>query len=208
MEYGYRDAQPTHDAGYLLTPLKALIAGRQWQSRRAFDLGCGNGTTGNMLHGLGFDVTQVDTSESGIGAAQKAFPYIKSEIGSVYDDLAAEYGTFDLVVSLEVLEHCMEPRAVVRTFLSLIAPGGIGVLSTPYHGYIKNLALAVTGKMDAHFTALWDGGHIKFFSIKTLGEILRDEGAADFRIIRAGRIPPLAKSMIAIVEEKGPRQTG
>ena len=42
------------------------------------------------------------------------------------------------------------------------------MLSTPYHGYLKNLALAVSGRMDRHFTALHVGGHIKFFSIETL----------------------------------------
>jgi hypothetical protein len=49
--------------------------------------------------------------------------------------------------------------------LALLSPGGVAFISTPNHGYLKTLALAVTGKMDAHFTASWDGGHIKFFSI-------------------------------------------
>ena len=69
-----------------------------------------------------------------------------------------------------------------RTFLSLIAPGGIGFLSTPYHGYFKNVALAVSGQMDRHFTALWDGGHVKFFSIKTLRASLQEAGASDLQI--------------------------
>jgi 2-polyprenyl-6-hydroxyphenyl methylase/3-demethylubiquinone-9 3-methyltransferase len=51
---------------------------------------------------------------------------------------------------------------------------GMGFLSTPYHGYLKNLALAVSGKMDSHFGALWYGGHVKFFSIKTLQKLLID----------------------------------
>jgi hypothetical protein len=56
----------------------------------------------------------------------------------------------------------MEPHAFAKTFLGLIAPGGVGFLSTPYNSYIKNLALAASGRMERHFTALWDGGHIKF----------------------------------------------
>ena len=68
----------------------------------------------------------------------------------------------------------------------------------PYHGYWKNLALALTGRMDAHFTAMWDHGHIKFWSIATLGELLREAGFADLRFERVGRIPALAKSMIAV----------
>jgi hypothetical protein len=47
----------------------------------------------------------------------------------------------------------------------------------------------LTGKMDAHFTALWDHGHIKFWSIKTLGELLREAGFTDIRFERVGRMP-------------------
>jgi 2-polyprenyl-6-hydroxyphenyl methylase/3-demethylubiquinone-9 3-methyltransferase len=48
--------------------------------------------------------------------------------------------------------------------------------------------------MDAHFTALWDHGHVKFWSIATLGEA----GFVDIRFDRVGRVPALAKSMIAM----------
>jgi hypothetical protein len=83
----------------------------------------------------------------------------------------------------------------------LIVPGGVGLLSTPYHGYWKNLALAVAGKWDRHLTALWQGGHVKFFSVNTLGALLSEVGFKDIRFVHVGRIPPLAKSMIAIVRK-------
>ena len=75
------------------------------------------------------------------------------------------------------------------------------MLSTPYHGYLKNLALAVVGKWDRHLTALWPGGHVKFFSIATLRTLLLEAGFNDIRFIRVGRLPPLAKSMIAVVRK-------
>lgn len=199
--YEYRDADPTHANAYLWPPLKRFIAAREWPDHRAFDLGCGNGATSEMLRLQGFAVAGVDTSESGIKFARESYRKCRFEVGSAYDDLAADYGRFPLVVSLEVVEHCMEPRMFARTFVDLIAPGGFGFLSTPYHGYIKNLALAASGKMDAHFTALWDGGHVKFFSIKTLSELLREAGATDLRFLRIGRVPMLAKSMVCIVSK-------
>jgi 2-polyprenyl-6-hydroxyphenyl methylase/3-demethylubiquinone-9 3-methyltransferase len=55
--------------------------------------------------------------------------------------------------------------------------------------------------MDAHFTALWDGGHIKFFPIKTLTQLLEETGFQDIEFMRVGRIAPLAKSMIAVVKK-------
>jgi hypothetical protein len=86
-------------------------------------------------------------------------------------------------------------RGTMRVRCSSSSWGGTAIVSTPYHGYWKNLALAVTGRMDAHFTALWDHGHIKFWSIATLGELLREAGFVDIRFERVGQVPPLAKAM-------------
>jgi 2-polyprenyl-6-hydroxyphenyl methylase/3-demethylubiquinone-9 3-methyltransferase len=179
--------------------IKGEIARLDWPDKRAFDLGCGNGATCHMLSTLGFKVVGIDPSAAGINQATRAYPEIRAEIGSAYDDLASRYGTFPLVVSLEVIEHCIDPRAFTRTFLSLIAPNGLGILSTPYHGYLKNLALSLANKWDRHHRPLWDGGHIKFFSIATLNALLAQCGAEDVRFIRVGRIPALAKSMIAVI---------
>jgi 2-polyprenyl-6-hydroxyphenyl methylase/3-demethylubiquinone-9 3-methyltransferase len=201
MVYAYSDAAPTWANAYLWPVLKRIVAERDWPTKRAFDLGCGNGATCAMLADHGFDASGIDSSEQGIAFARSSYPRINVAVGSAYDDLASTYGRFPLVVSLEVIEHVTDPKAMARTFLDLIAPGGVGVMSTPYHGYLKNVALAVTGKMDEHFTALWDGGHIKFFSIRTLGKLLHEAGADDVKFIRVGRIPPLAKSMIAVVRK-------
>lgn len=52
--------------------------------------------------------------------------------------------------------------------------------------------------MDAHFTALWDHGHIKYWSMRSLGELLREAGFVDIRFERVGRVPALAKAMVAV----------
>ena len=57
------------------------------------------------------------------------------------------------------------------------------------------------GKMDNHFTALWDYGHIKFWSFKTLRLLLEEAGFKEVTFQRVGRIPMLAKSMIAIAKK-------
>ena len=171
------------------------------QPLRLFDLGCGNGSVGNYLSNLGWEVTGVDPSADGIAQAKIAYPKLKLELGSAYDPLLRRHGRFPVVLSLEVVEHVYAPRDFARTVFDLLEPDGTAIISTPYHGYFKNLALAVTGKMDAHFTALWDHGHIKFWSIATLGELLKEAGFQDIKFVRAGRIPPLAKSMIAIARK-------
>ena len=64
------------------------------------------------------------------------------------------------------------------------------------HGYVKNLALAASGKLDAHFTARWDGGHIKFWSRRTLTTLLTEAGFEPIAFRGAGRWPWLWKSML------------
>lgn len=169
--------------------------------QRIFDLGCGNGSVANALSQQGWDVTGVDSSIEGIQQAKAVFPNLKLENGSAYDDLAAIYGQFPVLLSLEVVEHVYAPRQYAKNAFDLLQPGGTAIISTPYHGYWKNLALALSGKMDAHFTVLWDHGHIKFWSFKTLTKLLTEAGFVDIRFERVGRIPALAKSMIAIVRK-------
>lgn len=95
----------------------------------------------------------------------------------------------------------MRPVIMPERYTIFWNRGGVAVISTPYHGYWKNLAMAVTGKMDAHFTALWDHGHIKFWSMKTLRQLLEEAGLKVERFERVGRIPLLAKSMIAVARK-------
>ena len=196
--YGYNSSQPLHSTNYLWPHLKKIVDSRTWTDRRAFDLGCGNGAICRRLEGEGFKATGIDISEEGVGIGRASG--LNLHVGSAYDDLAATYGKFPLVLSLEVVQSLTDPKAFAKNFLNLIEPGGIGIVATQYHGYIKNVALAVSGKMDAHFTALWDVGHIKFFSEKTFSQLLRDAGAKKVSFRRAGRIPVIAKSMIATVE--------
>ncbi|MBK1706968.1 class I SAM-dependent methyltransferase [Halochromatium glycolicum] len=203
--YRYGHAGLNHSHGVLLPAVLDLITELErfdtlggHRRRRLFELGCGNGSVAHALTERGWDVTGVDPSAEGIAQAQPAYPHLNLQLGSAYDDLAAQYGRFPVVLSLEVVGHVDAPRDYARTVFDLLENGGVALLSTPYHGYWKNLALALTGKMDAHFTALWDHGHIKFWSMKTLAELLREAGFINVHFERAGGMPALAKSMIAI----------
>jgi 2-polyprenyl-6-hydroxyphenyl methylase/3-demethylubiquinone-9 3-methyltransferase len=176
----------------ILNNLKSNLKGKQ----SIFDLGCGNGSVANVLEGQDWDVTGVDPSIEGIKLANTKFPNLKLHNGSTYDNLKEKYGQFPALLSLEVIEHVYSPREYAKKIFDLLQPGGTAIISTPYHGYWKNLVLAISGKMDAHFHVLWDHGHIKFWSIKTLSKLLCEAGFVDIYFKRVGRIPPIAKSMI------------
>jgi len=199
--YAYEDTAPTETHACVWPVIKRIVKEHQWADKRAFDLGCGSGATAKMLSTLGFGVTGVDPSEPGIKLANQSFPDLQLHLGSAYEDLAGRFGKFPLVVCLEVVEHCLEPRRLAKTFFELLAPGGIGIMSAPYHGYVKNLAISVVGGWDFHHSPLWDDGHVKFFSMKTMRLLLEETGFGRIKFERVGRIPLLAKSMVAIVEK-------
>lgn len=203
--YKYNDGGSNHSHEYLLPIVIAEleIVKKQIERSRAqlFELGCGNGSVASRLAELGWDITGVDPSREGIGQARAVHPGLRLAAGSAYDDLAGVYGRFPVVTSLEVVEHLYAPRVYAKTLYDLLEAGGTAIISTPYHGYWKNLVMALTGKMDAHFTALWDHGHIKFWSEKTLTQLLNEVGLEVMRFHRVGRIPALAKSMIAVARK-------
>jgi 2-polyprenyl-6-hydroxyphenyl methylase/3-demethylubiquinone-9 3-methyltransferase len=165
---------------------------------KILDLGCGNGSLTAALSLRTWKVFGVDASESGIHNAREAYPWITFSCAEIGSELPAMYGldNFDAIVCAEVIEHVYSPRALVKCAFELLRPGGLFIITTPYNGYLKNLLLSVSGHMDRHWTVLWDGGHIKFWSWKTIREVLEEGGFADPKFIGAGRIPFLWKSMV------------
>ena len=143
----YRDALPTWANAYLWPVLKKIVVQHSFSNHRAFDLGCGNGATANMLSDLGFDVTGVDLSETGITLGRQSFPQLKLHVGNVYDNLVDTYGQFPLVVSLEVIEHCFDPHRFAKTLYNLIAAGGIGVVVDALSWLFEKLGACRDGKV-------------------------------------------------------------
>jgi 2-polyprenyl-3-methyl-5-hydroxy-6-metoxy-1,4-benzoquinol methylase len=150
------------------------------------------------LSELGYEVTGVDGSESGIEVARKSYSkpqFVRSIIDSCLSENTG-LSDFDLVVSSDVIEHLYRPADLLEAATALLKPRGQIVIGTPYHGYLKNLALSLTGKMDSHFCVLDDGGHIKFFSVRTLSALLQKHGFTKLHFSFYGRAPLLWMDMI------------
>ena len=143
-------------------------------------------------------MTGIEESTSGVDQASQAFPQISFQQLSLYSTPPTELlNYFDVVISSDVIEHLFYPKELARFAKQCLKPNGQLIVTTPYHGYWKNLALALLNAMDRHHTVLWDGGHIKFFSVKTLSQLLNEEGFNDIQFKFAGRLPYLWKGMLA-----------
>lgn len=182
-------------SGEKLTRVFVELVKRLDGVRTICDLGCGNGHITGRLAELGYKVTGIDASPSGIEIARQTYPKVEF-VEAVIDRELSGLGSFDLVISSDVIEHLYRPSDLLEAANALLKPGGQMLLGTPYHGYLKNLVLAATGKMDAHFSALHDGGHIKFFSVPTLSRLMTSHGFTELSFTFYGRAPWLWKNMI------------
>jgi len=165
------------------------------------DVGCGNGWIAGALAAMGHRVIGVDLAPDGIALARRSYPELRFEIASVYDDLTKIATNVDVVICAEVIEHLYSPQALLENASSILRKGGTFILSTPYHGYLKNLTISAIGAWDTHHDSQREGGHIKFFSERSLTWMLLEAGFTDVKYSNAGRLPFLWKSMVARAEK-------
>jgi 2-polyprenyl-3-methyl-5-hydroxy-6-metoxy-1,4-benzoquinol methylase len=199
-DYGFHTDAATHNMGYQLDILISLLD--KSKNRDILDLGCGNGYFANVLIDKGFNAYGTDASEKGIAIAKQRNPdrFFVQDLSS--DGLPPELANipFDTVISTEVIEHLYNPEAFVAFCRRQLKPGGELIITTPYHGYLKNLMLSLFNKWDTHMDPLWLGGHIKLWSRKTLSKALTNGGFTVVGFKGCGRIPYFWKSMVIIAK--------
>jgi len=191
-----------HTEAYLWRHLLGLCA--ELRARSIVDIGCGNGALCRELAGKGYQVVGCEPCAEIVHLAQRGAPSLLFHTLGVDDDPSVIGNeNFDVAIAIEVIEHLVRPFNLPRFAKQLLRPGGHLIISTPYHGYLKNLFLALTNSWDAHLSPFWDGGHIKFWSYKTLSQLLNESGFSIVRFIGAGRLPFLWKSMIVVAQKAG-----
>lgn len=187
------DSQQPQSLAWLLPTVLRILPGPPCS---IFEIGCGNGSTAKELIARGYSVQGIDLDRESIAIAKQFGDF---QCRSIYDDFNPQLdGRFDVVLSLEVIEHLTQPREFAAKTKRLLRSDGIAIISTPYHGYIKNLALSLTNHWDRHHNPLWDGGHLKFWSRQTLRTLFAEIDFREIGFYRVGRLPILAKSMIGV----------
>ena len=172
-------------------------------THKILDAGCGAGSVSNWLAGQGHQVWGCDPSASGVEVAKSNF---SKPIFFAGDLIAGPpkiipIGGYDGIVSVEVIEHLFDPERFLSNLYTALMPGGFLILTTPYHGYFKNMAISLINKWDGHFMVNSVGGHIKFFSPKTLHAMLERTGYEPVKTIGAGRLPLLWCSSVTLARK-------
>tara|TARA_R110002074_G_scaffold402049_1_gene602980 strand:+ start:7568 stop:8227 length:660 start_codon:yes stop_codon:yes gene_type:complete len=202
LNYGWDSSAGPESCNYITPKIIEIL--NRLQSNHVADLGSGNGALCSAIKAEGHYVVGIEHDKGGVSVASKSHPDIGFYQLGVQDSpssLLEKEGAFDAVVSTEVVEHLYSPHLLPIFASSILKPDGVLIISTPYHGYLKNLALSIFDQWDSHHTPLWHGGHIKFWSRKTLTKLLEANGFAVTAFYGVGRLPLLWKSMILVAQK-------
>lgn len=115
--------------------------------KSALDVGCGAGLLCEPLARMGASVTGVDAAPENIAVAKN---HAKGQgLGIDYragDVTKLKLGQFDLVTSLEVIEHVADPAAFIAALADRLADGGLMILSTPNRTALSRFAMITVGE--------------------------------------------------------------
>ena len=115
--------------------------------KTALDVGCGAGLLAEPLARLGAKVTGLDAAPENVGAARAHAAAMGLGIEYVAGGIEDLPGRrFDLVTSMEVIEHVSNPAAFVAGLAEALAPGGLMILSTPNRTALSRLAMITLGE--------------------------------------------------------------
>ncbi|HZG08686.1 MAG TPA: bifunctional 2-polyprenyl-6-hydroxyphenol methylase/3-demethylubiquinol 3-O-methyltransferase UbiG [Allosphingosinicella sp.] len=145
------------------------------KGRRAADVGCGAGLLAEPLARLGAEVTGLDPAPENVAAAQSHALGQGLAIDYRAGSIEALDGQFDLLTSMEVVEHVAEPRRFIQGLAHHLARDGLLILSTPNRTNLSRLMLITLGEglnRIPRGTHDWE----KFLAPEELTALLRDAG--------------------------------
>ena len=199
-EYVWKNNTEDNSFGYLSKTINQIIDKKIKNRKYLLDIGCGNGYLTKNISEKFREVTAIDNSVSAIDNAKKNYSGKIKFLGSSLHNFKHEQEV-DCITAIEVIEHVYSPDDFMEQIYNLSTKNTKIIISTPYHGFIKNLLILLTGNFDNHFNPLWEHGHIKFFSEKTLKTIINQNKFKVIATFYSGRFYPISKSIILVLEK-------
>lgn len=133
-------------------------------TNKILDLGCGYGYFLDVAKARGWEVY-------GVEIAKEAADICRSKGITMYhgviENCAFEVESFDVVISIEVIEHLSNPNIILDSAQRMLREGGLFYVTTPnFNSYLR---YQLKGKYDV----IDYPNHLSYFTKKTLEEIFK-----------------------------------
>jgi SAM-dependent methyltransferase len=143
--------------------------------RRVLDIGCGKGGVAAMLQQnypgvriVGFDKFK----DNSFDYSQRFESFHNLDLSDEWPEL--DYGSFDLVLLLDILEHLVEPQTVLALLARVLAKGTRVIVSLPnFHAYGNLLEIVRTGRFQYKESGILDRTHLRFYGQDDARDLVR-----------------------------------
>lgn len=166
---------------------------------RILDVGCGSGALAEAMGGRGYRVTGVETNAEMCAIASHRMDRI------IQDDLACTSEVrkivgetkFDYVVFSDVLEHFYDPCSVIMEYKSFLTEKGKMIISVPNVAVWANRLGLMFGRFNYTDSGILDRTHIRFFTFKTIKDLVE---AAGFTIEKIDYTPFIIRAVLPLIK--------
>lgn len=167
---------------------------------KILDFGCGPGILINAMKKVNSKAkyTGIDVSDKAISQAKKRHPDSKFFTVADGQKLPLKDKSVDFIISTDVIEHVYNTKKAFEEFYRVLKPGGKILLTTPYHGLLKNIVIVFFA-----FEKIFDPfkNHIRFYTKKSLFHAFTKH---NFKIEKHGyfgRFYPFSRAMFVLARK-------
>jgi 2-polyprenyl-3-methyl-5-hydroxy-6-metoxy-1,4-benzoquinol methylase len=173
-----------------LAPTHRRIVEMAGKNRSVLDIGC---AWGYLAEAFAANECVVTGLEKDADIAELAHPFCSTlVVGDAGDPtvLRSTGGNFDVIVCADILEHLADPWTALRTMKELLAPHGDIIVSIPNIAYWQMRLHLLAGRFDYTDTGLLDRTHLRFFTLNSFRNMIRECGLQiTERIINDAGVP-------------------
>ena len=161
---------------------------------KLLDAGCGNGSLMFKANGKFKEIYGIDITGSRVNEAKKTaderFGHDNNfhlRTCNINEKIDFQDETFDAITSIAVIEHVFDPYFVISEIHRILKQEGIFVIDVPNIAYLRQRLHLLFGKLPVTSSPFnwkeigWDGGHLHYFTQKSLCGLLEECG---FRILK------------------------
>jgi methionine biosynthesis protein MetW len=166
-----------YDAHSQADPLEVAGIFRSFLPDRAriLDVGCGTGSlTTIVTKGKNAEVCGIEPDDVRAGVARSRG--IDVFCGTLTEQYLSTRAPFDVILFADVLEHVPNPAALLRLAARGLKPNGIVLISVPNVAHWSTRLHLLRGHFDYTDIGIRDATHLRWFTLRTIENLLRSEG--------------------------------